>query len=257
MRNYLKVAGYLFARAGALLLPWRPYAIVLMYHAVDASGWRWSVSPAMFERQMRFLAKHRTVVPLADVVAFARGERMLPKNAVAITFDDGYKDTRTVALPILERYHLPATLFLTSALARKDVLHGLERPSWDDVRALHASGLVSIEVHGRTHTRLTDLAPDSDEFRSELIGCADDVEREVGVRPTLVAYPFGEKTTEIAAAVRDLGFEAAFGTYENAVHTGSNIYALPRVSVEHDMSWPFFVSRTSRAVPVVARWRTW
>ena len=66
-----------------------------------------------FARFMGFLARHFAVLPLRDAVARLQQGR-LPKRACCITFDDGYADNLTVALPILEQYGLPATVFVTT-----------------------------------------------------------------------------------------------------------------------------------------------
>jgi len=257
MRTVLKTALYAVALLVGRIAGRTDGAVVLMYHSVSRNDWRWSVDPEVFKRQIAHLAKHRTVVPLANVVAYARGEKTLPRNAVALTFDDGYKDTLTEVLPILKEYNLSATLFLTSDLGQKETLHNLPRPTWDDVRALHASGLFSIQVHGRTHASLISLAPDSLELREELIGCADDIEREIGVRPTVVAYPYGNKTLDIADAVRNMGFEAAFGTREGVVEQGVHPYVFPRVSVERIMSQSLsFLRAEACAVRIVAALRS-
>ncbi|MBS3936797.1 MAG: polysaccharide deacetylase family protein [Sulfuritalea sp.] len=69
--------------------------------------------PARFERLMSFLAENFAVLPLPEAVErLARGA--LPRRACCITFDDGYADNLTVALPILEKYRLPATVFVAT-----------------------------------------------------------------------------------------------------------------------------------------------
>jgi peptidoglycan/xylan/chitin deacetylase (PgdA/CDA1 family) len=90
---------------------------ILRYHSVSEEGSYRSptiaVSPAEFERQMAYLAKHYNVLPLGDLISSTLCDNM-PRNGVAITFDDGYLDNVEFALPILLRYHLPATFFVTS-----------------------------------------------------------------------------------------------------------------------------------------------
>ncbi len=74
-----------------------------------------TVSPRRFERQMRILLRHRTVVSLADVVRAVETGAPLPPRAVLITFDDAYADLSGAALPILERLGIPATIFVPTA----------------------------------------------------------------------------------------------------------------------------------------------
>lgn len=91
---------------------------VLQYHSVSADGlYRTpsiAVSPTLFERQMAFLAAHYRVISLDDVVDCIERRRPFPPRAVAITFDDGYLDNYTAALPILLRHGLTATVFVTA-----------------------------------------------------------------------------------------------------------------------------------------------
>ncbi len=69
---------------------------------------------ASFDWQMRLLAEHCVVLPLREAVSRLQADR-LPRRACCITFDDGYADNLTVALPILEKYRLPATVFVATA----------------------------------------------------------------------------------------------------------------------------------------------
>ena len=74
-----------------------------------------SATPADFDRQMQYLAKHYKVVSLPEVLDAQRGRRQLPPDATLITFDDAYRDFGEVAWPILRRYGLTATVFVPTA----------------------------------------------------------------------------------------------------------------------------------------------
>jgi peptidoglycan/xylan/chitin deacetylase (PgdA/CDA1 family) len=77
--------------------------------------------------QLKLLARVANVVELADGVARLQSGRPLPPRAVALTFDDGYRDNLTVALPMLEALGLPATFFLVPSLLGRDVVAWWER----------------------------------------------------------------------------------------------------------------------------------
>lgn len=74
-----------------------------------------SATPEVFEQQMHFLADNYNVVHIEQVAdAVVNGAR-LPRKAVAITFDDAYRDVQKYAWPILKKYRLPATVFVPTA----------------------------------------------------------------------------------------------------------------------------------------------
>ncbi len=101
------------------LLAWPPFRqplTILIFHRVlrETDPLRPGEPAATsFARFMGFLARHFAVLPLREAVAQLQQGR-LPKRACCITFDDGYADNLTVALPILETYSLPATVFVTT-----------------------------------------------------------------------------------------------------------------------------------------------
>ena len=93
-----------------------PRAVVLMYHRVaeiKVDPWDLSVSPTHFREHVDYLQSRGDVWPLVD---YARALRQgaLPKQAIVITFDDGYADNVETAAPILEEAGLPATFFITT-----------------------------------------------------------------------------------------------------------------------------------------------
>lgn len=121
MQTYFSSFGYLsqvYGRPGE-----RPNLLrVLTYHRVGKPDEfpyldprQVSATPEMFEQQMRFLAAHYQVVHMEQVAEAAANGTRLPRNAVAITFDDAYRDVQDYAWPILKRYKLPATVFVPTA----------------------------------------------------------------------------------------------------------------------------------------------
>lgn len=102
--------------------------VILLYHRVGPREDIWpslSIKPQDFERQIRYLCKAYQVLPLDKLVRYVQ-RKTLPQKAVVITFDDGYKDNYTYAYPILKKYNVPATIFLTTG----HIGHG--EPFWWD-----------------------------------------------------------------------------------------------------------------------------
>jgi peptidoglycan/xylan/chitin deacetylase (PgdA/CDA1 family) len=122
--------------------PVRP--AILMYHRVaeeTADPWGLAVSPQHFDEQLAWLARHRVVMPLAELAERHRDGR-LPRRAVAITFDDGYACNATRAVPALARHGLPATFFL----ATRPIDRGREF-WWDDLqRMVFGAGAEQLRV---------------------------------------------------------------------------------------------------------------
>ena len=91
-------------------------AIILMYHRIASAPvdpWDLCVSPEYFEEQVRYISENFQVVTMCELTARARTNESL-RNYIAITFDDGYRDNFTAAKPILEKYNVPATFYLTT-----------------------------------------------------------------------------------------------------------------------------------------------
>jgi peptidoglycan/xylan/chitin deacetylase (PgdA/CDA1 family) len=104
-----------------------------------------STTPALFERQMKYLAGHYQVVRLEEVVCAVEQGRPLPSGATLITFDDGYRDLATHAFPVLKRLRLPATVFVPTAYPDHP-----ERAFWWDrlYRAVMRTSRSQIEIAG-------------------------------------------------------------------------------------------------------------
>lgn len=226
-----------------------PRVMVLMYHSIDDSSWKYGVSPADFEQQMNHLAqKGFTVVPLSRVVNHALGREVLPDKSIAITFDDGYADLVSDVLPIIAKHRFPITVFLTTNMATGDTFGNLPRITWDEVAMLSKSGLVQFEAHGHDHHNVKMLRGDEEKLSKEILGCKQDVERHTGKPVRYFAYPAGHRNKETAAFLARNGFEGACGITEGLIAPGDDPFALRRIQIDRTMSFMLFRMRVAGGI---------
>jgi peptidoglycan/xylan/chitin deacetylase (PgdA/CDA1 family) len=96
----------------------RQKIVILVYHGITSNNFfhpPWTLLPvSLFEKHIRFLKQHYKILPLGDVVSALNQKKVLPTNTAVVTFDDGYRNNFTNAFPILSKYGIPATIFLTA-----------------------------------------------------------------------------------------------------------------------------------------------
>ncbi len=98
---------------------------ILMYHRIGPRNDRWSlesISLNKFKQQIEYFCKKREILSLEELIKYIKDRKSLPRKAIAVTFDDGYKDNYLFAYPILKKYKVPATFFLTSGHISSDKL---------------------------------------------------------------------------------------------------------------------------------------
>lgn len=102
----------------------RDGAIILYGHRIsdDDEGYLQGLKPEWLNQQLAYLTRHYEVIPLRTLVdCFERGQPV-PRRSVVLTFDDGFRDNLTDAFPLLQRYRVPATIFVvTGSLTHGDL----------------------------------------------------------------------------------------------------------------------------------------
>jgi peptidoglycan/xylan/chitin deacetylase (PgdA/CDA1 family) len=222
------------------------HAVILMYHSIShIPNYFSAVTPEAFEAQMVYLAKRGyPVISLAELVR--RLEKKEPLGgSVVITFDDGYRDNYTEALPVLKRYGFPATIFVSTDLVGKADKRNLERLSVKEMQELKRGGVL-IEPHSKSHLRLGELS--TEDARTEVLGSKQTVEAWLGKRTAFFAYPYGSYNKETERIVKEGGFSAAATVKEGTVHQSTNPYQLPRISINSSTTLGQFKGKLSRAV---------
>jgi len=210
-----------------------PGVPVLMYHKVDANvpldavGRDLTVTPERFEAQLRLLRTRgiRTITAAELVTSLARGER--PRRAVVLTFDDGYADAATTALPLLKKYGSVGTFFVSAGFV------GTPRHlDWKQVRALAAAGS-EIACHGTFHRDLTTLDAGGQTYEAQ--HCVSVFKRYAALfSPVTYAYPAGQYNATTFAVLRRIGIRGAFTEHPGTVRSLGAPYELPRRRVRHD-----------------------
>lgn len=226
--------------------------VILCYHSIHPSKPFASASPIQFERQLRWLSTTSHVVPFSRVRDIQSREKK-HKPVVSITFDDGYADNYEYAAPLLAKYNIPATFFLSTGLLEKDpdVLEQFQarrmasyqdiRPlKWTDVLDMRRAGF-EFGDHTYRHTNLADLTfVDAGE---EIRRSKDILEQYLGEEMRLMSYPYGNPryhfTDQTIEIVSSLGYTLAASLTERAVRPNDSPWALPR----------FVVSRENTQIP--------
>jgi len=205
---------------------------VLTYHSIDTSGSAISMDPAVFERQVRWLASGTVrTVPLLEIGDVPAGE-----DAVAVTFDDGLESFATAAAPLLIRAGIPVTVFVVSdrvggmnrwGHASDGAVPELRLLDWEELGALAEAG-VELGAHTRTHPDLTRL--DVSARHDEIAGSVSRIEEETGRRPRSFAYPFGFHDDACVEAARDF-FDVACTAELRPLEPGADMFRLPRLDM--------------------------
>lgn len=305
--------------------------LILAYHGIvparEATLPSWLLLPVeSFDKQLRYLTSHYEIVPLADAVRRLMAGEKFERPTACLTFDDGYRNNLTHALPLLEKYRAPATIFLATgfignarihwtpqlervilcsqektldltdlSLGRFDLrLHRLlaraeltaklyrmqDEPrdatlreifkrlgpvdddysnfvalSWDEVRQMHAGGLVSFGGHTVEHRVIFALSDSIAEY--EIVGSMREIERQLGTPPLLFAYPNGtydDFSNRAKQLAKRSGAIAAVSTVEGLNSPATDRYELRRISVGSAMPMSEFKLATSGMLPQMRRW---
>ena len=212
---------------------------VYYYHRVgpfrDGAPPKMNVSPDAFREHMSVLARRANPVSIDALVACVRDRRILPKGAVAVTFDDGYKDLMEFALPVLKEFRIPAAFFIVSGgVGGTDAWNRIEglphEPvmSWDDLKKLRDEGM-TIGSHSATHARLDVMHDEA--LREEVEGSRRELQSHLGIQVRHFAYPQGRFSKEAEKEVAAAGYAAGWATRKGRPLAPGEVTAIRRVPV--------------------------
>ncbi len=224
---------------GRVTLNARPIPI-LVYHQIDEAPPKGApfrglvVSPSGFARQMamlRLLGFRGLSMP--DLMPYLLGQRT--GKVVGLTFDDGYLNNLTHALPVLQRHGFTATCYAVSQRLGQtnvwDQALGVAQTPLMDAKQLRlwVQAGQDLGAHTRHHVRLPELS--DVQSRQEIEQSRAELESAGSVPVTHFCYPYGEFRAEHPAMTENAGFATATTTRRGRVARGTDILRLPRVPV--------------------------
>jgi peptidoglycan/xylan/chitin deacetylase (PgdA/CDA1 family) len=231
---------------------------ILMYHEIaqpSETNSHLAVSPAAFAAQLSYLHsegfKTTTVAELSATLVGSTEQ--LSRRTVVLTFDDGYEDFHSRAMPLLERYGFTATVFVTTGWVQDaGSLPATERPgrmlSWSQiVEAAHAG--IEIGAHSRQHPQLDQLPEKL--LREELYTSKVELEDKLGSTVTGLAYPFGYSNSRVRRVARDAGHGYGCAVSNIVMSSKSDPLALPRLTVRRAMPMSAFHQVVNGSVPMM------
>ncbi len=214
--------------------PTEVHVPILMYHYIsplplDADSIRrgLTVEPHIFEAQLQYLRDNGyTTIMLADIYHALTVGQPLPEKPIVLTFDDGYVDAYTDALPLLQQYGFVGEFFVLATPAHYEAPAYM---SWAQVQLLSDAGM-SLQGHGRDHY---DLRNRSYEFLVyQILGIKEAVEAHTERPVTFFCYPAGRYDTDTLAVVESAGYWGAVTTEWGATQRLDNRYTWPRIRVQ-------------------------
>lgn len=220
-------------------------ATVLCYHIVESpQDPRMEVSRETFRQQMRYLAMTGyNVIPLRELYEYVSGKRAsLPRNAIVVTIDDGWRSTYTEVFPEMKRYGFPFTVFIYPQIVGQ-TSHAL---NWKQIKEMSDAG-VDFESHSLSHPFLTrrrhaelDQRAYTGWLERELIDSKRLIEHATGKPVFFFAYPFGDYDHFLVDSVGRAGYDAALTCEAGKVRRGSNPLRMHRMVVEKKMDFVSF-----------------
>jgi peptidoglycan/xylan/chitin deacetylase (PgdA/CDA1 family) len=205
--------------------------LILAYHQIGDQGLPGQVSVQHFREHLDFLSAGCRLVALSDGLQALQSRSPSQSPAVAITFDDGYRDNFTQAFPLILRYRTPATIFVATGLIAAGKYKDQPMLTTAQIREMADHG-VAFGAHTVSHAILSALSPEA--AASEISVSKAHIEQLTGREATAFAYPngrAGDFTDANVSAVRACGFRCGVTTIHGANAPTRNPFLLRRIGL--------------------------
>ena len=224
------------------------YASVLMYHRFGEDKYpTTNIKMDQFSNHIKELIKTKyNVIKIQDGLNAIQNISLVKDRSVIITIDDAYSSVFNNAWPILKKYGLPFTLFVST-----DVIDN-KTPgymSWEEIRILRDNG-VTIGSQTKSHPHMHNL--NENQIVRELEFSNSRFVQEIGSKPEIFAYPYGEYNLNVLEKIKSNGFKAAFGQHSGVAHLSLGLYQLPRFAMNETYGnmQRFLLAVNAKPIPI-------
>jgi len=202
-------------------------AVVFMYHKFDTPKYpSTNIKIEQFESHLlEFSLPKYNILPINFIVDTIINDGDLPNNTIGISIDDADKSFFSIAWPKFKEKGFPVTLFVNTSTI---VTNNKNYLNWDQIRQLKKEG-VTIGAHSHLHNHMPEMSVT--EIIEEIKISNNIFLKEVGEIPSLFAYPYGETDERIMDILKKYKYKVAFGQHSGVINETSNLYYLPRFSL--------------------------
>jgi len=221
---------------------------ILTYHNFTKDeGSSYKINIEDFEEQMNYLFTHNySVISLSELLERLRAGQLPPKP-VAITIDDGFKSTYTLAYPLLKKYNFPATLFLYTNFIEKNH-YSL---TWEEIREMTKNN-IEIGSHTLSHCNLLHHKENESydtylsRIKKEIFLSKEILESKIGNKVKFFAYPYGVYSPIIKSLVIQAGYEGILNANRMNNTLSTNPWSLNRQIIYGNNSFISFIDILSQ-----------
>lgn len=236
----------------------RRRVIILCYHGVTerlkrhpSDQYGLHIRADRFETQLNYLRRHYNVISLAKFLEARRNNAPLPDRSVVLTFDDGYRNFLTSALPRLAERDMPVSVFLITDRVDGDnstSVNGWNESddetylSWKEIKELQEHG-VEFGSHTCSHRKLSELL--AAEAEHELRDSHEAIAAELSKPMMPLAFPYGSYSDAVISMTRNLPYTCALTTDAGTNESRTDLFLLRRNLIGDDDDEALFAARVS------------
>lgn len=207
----------------------RKGCVFLLYHSTPAqASWTYDVSKRSFEAHLAYLKSNCEILSVPSIVDRLTKGAECDRLVCGITFDDGYKNNHDVAFPLLSRYNIPATIFVSTAYVSGN-FGGRHMLSWDELKEMQSSGLITVGSHTHTHRDLRLLT--EGEVMNEISMSKRLIEEKLGTEVSLFSYPGGGVNENVRRLLGSTGLRT-FSSTPLINHYSQDSHEFGRIAVD-------------------------
>jgi peptidoglycan/xylan/chitin deacetylase (PgdA/CDA1 family) len=248
------VAAKTLVAAADLVLPRLRGPRILIYHQIGSGrAHEMNITFEAFRRQVDWMESHGEIVGLEE--AIKRRHEPDSERLFVLTFDDGYADVFSNAFPLMADREIPFTLYLTSGpIENPDRFPAWpgEPLTWDQVRSMIDSGLVTVGAHTHSHPDLRQLTKEA--VVNELDRSNQLITERTGVVPDHFTYPKGWWAAQAHDVVGARYVTATIGG-GSSITGSSDLLMLNRVPLQRSDVWSLFDRKLRRGARAEERLR--
>lgn len=212
---------------------------VLYYHSIQKSGENeLMMDPKLFRSHLQWLKDNGyTSLTMEEFYNYIKYNTQVPEKSVVITFDDGYIDNYTNAMPIINEFDFDTTIFMVS-----DFVGNPNFLTESQLKELEKNK-INIESHTANHLELAKLPKEKQ--REELQQSKDSLNNLLDEKIEYVAYPYGSYNDDTKNITREIGYKMGFSTDSGWASGDDDLFSIPRVYLSDFYDLDEFIRRVT------------